>query len=78
MLHDEFVEDIPTCPAQSRRQRQHKAQQRDVLPIQTGLRQNQHAKHRDGDPRQLFALQALTKDKRAKNDGEKRLSLENQ
>ena len=75
MLHNQLVEDIPAGPAQPRSQRQHKAEQRHILAVQAGFNKHQHAKHRQRNARQLFALQTLAKHKRAENNGKERLRL---
>ncbi len=47
-----------------------------MLPAKAALHQHQHAKDRQGDPRQLLALQTFAKDEGAKDDGEEGLRLQ--
>ena len=49
-----------------------------MLPAKAALHQHQHAKDRQGDPRQLLALQTFAKDEGAENDGEEGLRLQHQ
>ena len=47
---------LPQAQLMRRRQGQHKAHQRDMLPAEAPLHQHQHAEDRQRDPRQLLAL----------------------
>ncbi|KAG6337289.1 hypothetical protein ID866_1796 [Astraeus odoratus] len=75
VLHNQLVENIAARPAQPRRQREHKPEQRHILTVQAGFNQHQHAKYRQRYPRQLLALQAFAKHKCAENNGKERLRL---